>query len=365
MPFERLKNPLWDDAPPNAMETPIRNVQKQVAASCRVKHRASMSESAFPASHLRIADPDGLVGAIRGSELEPWLLSGHRRESELSRILMPGSCLDQAEIGPAMWFRGAMPKDCYTMVYVTACPEEGHSFNFNSRHRDQCLGFFAPGETLDAKTPEGYRHGTLTLPETVLLEAVESRYPEFPQQLLKRGRSFFPKEDACKALTALLGATAEAIRHTPEALGSKAARDSLECELHDHFFDLILSDRANGSTAPDPRMARRYQRMNLVRDFVRENSNRPIRLHELCLVSGLSRRGLEYLFRDLLGVKASTFLQEIRLHGVRRELLAAEPRHGSVKRCALDWGFWHLGRFAADYHALFGEMPSATLARRD
>jgi hypothetical protein len=30
-----------------------------------------MFESAYDVSHLRIADPDGLVGAIRGSELEP------------------------------------------------------------------------------------------------------------------------------------------------------------------------------------------------------------------------------------------------------------------------------------------------------
>jgi hypothetical protein len=99
-------------------------------------YRASMSASADYVSHLRIADPDGLVGAIRGSELEPWLLGGHRGESELSRIMLPESCLDHAEIGPAMWFRGAMPTDCYTMVYVTACPEEGNSFT--TRRRALC-----------------------------------------------------------------------------------------------------------------------------------------------------------------------------------------------------------------------------------
>jgi hypothetical protein len=111
-----------------------------------------MSEAAVPISHLRIADPEGLVGAIRGSELEPWILSGHRRESGLTRVMLPGSCLDQVEIGPAMWFRGAMPKDCYTMVFVTACPEEGHSFNFKSRFHGQYIGFYAPGEAIDVMT---------------------------------------------------------------------------------------------------------------------------------------------------------------------------------------------------------------------
>jgi AraC family transcriptional regulator, ethanolamine operon transcriptional activator len=34
-----------------------------------------------------------------------------------------------------------------------------------------------------------------------------------------------------------------------------------------------------------------------------------------------------------------------------------------VKKIALDSGFWHLGHFAKDYHALFGENPSETLRR--
>jgi AraC-like DNA-binding protein len=323
-----------------------------------------MSDPAFPVNHQRMADPEGLVGAIQGSELDAWLLSGHRKESELSRVLLPGSCLDQAEFGPAMWFRGAMPKDCYTMVFVTACPEDGHSFNFNSRHRDECMGFFAPGEALDATTPAGYRQSTLTIPESVFLGLVESRYQEFPQQLLKKGGSIFPAKAACRELVAMLDGLAETIHHTPEALASEAARQSLESELHEQFFDAIQRDRGNGAPAANPRMTRRYQRMKRVRDFIRENSHRRIRLEELCAVGGLSRRGIEYLFLDLLGVQASAYLRRTRLHGVRRELLAAGPSHGLVKQCAMNWGFRHLGRFAGEYRALFSESPSATLSRR-
>jgi AraC-like DNA-binding protein len=320
-----------------------------------------MSESGTAVSRIQFNDADGFVGAIRGSQLEPWVLGGHRAESELSRILLPGSCLDQAEIGSAMWFRGEMPKNCYTLVYVDACPQDGHSLNFSSRHRDQCLGFFAPGEVLDATTPSGYRHGTLTIPASVFHQAVESRYPEFTETLLKRGRSIFPDANACRNVTALLGGIMETVRRDADALAGEATRAALECELHDRFFDLLRKDQANPMADGNPKISRRYQRLNLLRDFIRENTHRPIRMDELCAVSGLSRRGLEYLFMDLLGVGVSAFLHKLRLHGVRRELLATDPRHGSVKRCALDWGFWHLGRFAAEYRALFGENPSATL----
>lgn len=337
-------------------------MQFQVAADGWEKYRFHVDETVFPVSRLHVADPEGLVEAIRGSELDPWLLSGHRTDSGLSRIMLPESCLDQVEIGPAMWFRGVMPKDCYTLVYITACPEEGQSFNFSSRHRDRCLGFFAPGGILDAKTPPGYRHATLTIPEAVFHKALECRQQVISEKLLKQGGSFFPQETACRSIETVLDAMQETLRSAPDTLAIKTARESLAGEIHDRFLDLIRSD--GGCEVTNARTTRRYQRLRLVREFIAENSHRPIRLHELCHVSGLSRRGLEYLFVDLLGVRVSAFLMQQRLHGVRRDLLAAEPRHGLVKQCALNWGFWHLGRFAAEYRALFGENPNAVLRRR-
>ncbi|MCK5375915.1 MAG: helix-turn-helix domain-containing protein, partial [Acidobacteria bacterium] len=32
-----------------------------------------------------------------------------------------------------------------------------------------------------------------------------------------------------------------------------------------------------------------------------------------------------------------------------------------VTDVANNWGFWHMGQFAADYRKMFGELPSQTL----
>ncbi|WP_421848604.1 helix-turn-helix domain-containing protein [Marinomonas sp.] len=78
----------------------------------------------------------------------------------------------------------------------------------------------------------------------------------------------------------------------------------------------------------------------------------------LCEHLGMSRRGLYDVFMKLLGVNPSTYLRQLRLHGVRKDILL-EP-HSSVTEIAFRWGFWHLGVFSQYYKEQFGELPSKT-----
>jgi AraC family transcriptional regulator, ethanolamine operon transcriptional activator len=110
-------------------------------------------------------------------------------------------------------------------------------------------------------------------------------------------------------------------------------------------------------------ISRRYGALRKIRDHIAAHRATPIRLDDLCLASGMSRRGLEYLFNDFFGIGVHAFVRCQRLHGVRRAIFASHPAACRVKRIALDWGFWHLGRFAHDYRVFFGESPSETVLR--
>jgi AraC family ethanolamine operon transcriptional activator len=54
------------------------------------------------------------------------------------------------------------------------------------------------------------------------------------------------------------------------------------------------------------------------------------------------------------------FLKTLRLNAARHELHRASGAT-TVTEVAFHWGFFHLARFAADYHQMFGELPSQTL----
>jgi AraC-like DNA-binding protein len=90
---------------------------------------------------------------------------------------------------------------------------------------------------------------------------------------------------------------------------------------------------------------------------------RNLRMAEICAALGVSERLLRSLCAEHLGMSPTTYLRLRRMSLVHRTLRRGEPEATSVSEVARGYGFGSLGRFAADYRALYGELPSATLRR--
>jgi AraC-like DNA-binding protein len=316
-----------------------------------------------PIVSQQVLDPESLAVAVRHTNLQTCQLSGRPLPSLIARLLCQRVCLDFASLGPAMLFSGSMPQDFYTLVFVTECPEKGRSFNFATEHTDGFMGFFPPGVMLDAYTPEGYANATLTVPSTIFLAAVEQRFPEIPSGVLKRGACIRIGSAEQTRLRGLLSTVRAGMNHVTKPLADDMVRKPLEDVLLDSFLTALRS--GCDSLVPDPRkrIEGRVRRLRQARDYMADNLHQPILLEDLCSVLGMSRRGVEVLFRDSLRIGPSAFLRHQRLHGVRRALMSTPPSHGVVKETALSWGFWHMGHFSHEYQSLFGEKPSMTLAR--
>lgn len=108
-------------------------------------------------------------------------------------------------------------------------------------------------------------------------------------------------------------------------------------------------------------------RIELVKQLQRwtdEHPLEPISLESLCSQAYVGRRTLIQGFQEHLGMGPMAYFKLRRLHGVRRELLEAQPGAATISGLAASWGFLNPGHFARDYRRLFGELPSATLPRR-
>ena len=307
--------------------------------------------------------PEMLMEGIRGSNLVPCQLSARPSASWIARWSASRIGLDLVSLGPALLFSGAMPKDRYTLTFVLACPGGGVSYNFGLRHTDGYLALYPPGSVLETSMAEGCVNSNLTIPVAEFHAAAARFFPEIPERVLREGAAMrvAPAEQA--VLRGLLRQLEAAIRSGRGGLENASVRSRIERDLLAAYFAALRSGCEAPIHGPRPRDAGRYQRIRRARDFIADHLDEAIHLEDVGMEIGLSARGTENLFKDLIGVNPVVFLRHQRLHGARRKLLAAGPGEATVKMAALESGFRHLGRFAAEYRALFGESPRETLGR--
>ncbi len=124
----------------------------------------------------------------------------------------------------------------------------------------------------------------------------------------------------------------------------------------------ILSFLASGTVRnSEPSRATRVKAARAIREYLDDADDLPLTVAELCSRVGVSAPTLYRAFQDEFGLGPKQYIQYRRLNAVRDQLL--DPASTSkIVDAANKWGFWHMGKFAADYRQLFGERPSETLA---
>jgi AraC family transcriptional regulator, ethanolamine operon transcriptional activator len=141
--------------------------------------------------------------------------------------------------------------------------------------------------------------------------------------------------------------------------------DALDREVED---SLLAAFRAaltsNKAPRPTPLASRnRWRYVRAVRNHIEAHLGDPLRIETLCQIAGVSERTLETSFREVTYCSPRQFIKIRRLNTVRHALIRSRRGETSVKAIAIGCGFWHMGHFAHDYLAHFGESPSASLAR--
>jgi len=137
----------------------------------------------------------------------------------------------------------------------------------------------------------------------------------------------------------------------------------VQSNMHSAIIGHILETLTGASPAPmpAPSFKARSHLVSEAIEYAQARSSNPPTVEELCSKLNISRRLLNYYFHEVLGTTPHQHLRNLRLNGVRRELRTNSASQPVIREIAAQWGFWHLPRFANEYRALFGELPSATL----
>ena len=163
---------------------------------------------------------------------------------------------------------------------------------------------------------------------------------------------------AANAAVDLLFAALRRIEDDPAAFAEAHARATLERALLDAFARAVAS--ADPAAAQDRAKLPATRLVRQCEEYLESHLHLPVYIAELCTLTGASERTLRNAFHTVYGVGPTRYLVQRRLAMARRALRHAQPGD-TVTAIATRNGLWDLGRFAADYRALYGEPPSATL----
>jgi AraC family ethanolamine operon transcriptional activator len=97
-------------------------------------------------------------------------------------------------------------------------------------------------------------------------------------------------------------------------------------------------------------------------ELLEDSDAMPLTVSDLCKRIGTSAPTLYRAFQEQFGVSPKQYIQIRRLCGARQQLFEKTTEE-SIADIANNWGFWHMGQFAADYRQHFGELPSETLTQ--
>ena len=142
------------------------------------------------------------------------------------------------------------------------------------------------------------------------------------------------------------------------------SRESVRLGYEDRIMTVIaemVSLGADRRLGEMPRHEMRTKLVNACWNLARQEQDRNLTMEDLCVETKASERVLRCAFQEMTGHSPALFLRNHRLHKARRMLL---DEASSVKEAAYSCGFTEMGRFSGYYRKLFGENPSATLARR-
>lgn len=313
-----------------------------------VRATPSRPNPAYHRARIVGFSPDAFREVIRGGRFDHDVLEARTLDATLERVTGRSFVLDRGHYGFATVVEGDFDprRLCFGMV---DCPRGESRTNGRAVGRND-LQLYAEGSELLYRSGVDTRWIGLQVDRDALDAAALERLGRpaaFPRE---RDTNLCVGTDAATRVRRCIDSVADDARTgAPPEMGERALLETL-AETLAHRGD------------PAPRSSARRDLVRRAMDVLRAHIDEPYESERVCGALGVSERALQLAFRQCLGMSPSRWSLCLRLNAARHALLHAE-RGASVTAIAHRLGFHHLGRFAQDYRAHFGQSPSNTLRR--
>jgi AraC family ethanolamine operon transcriptional activator len=300
-------------------------------------------------------DIDEMASAIRVAEVAFTAVGNAPRASWIASAELPRSVFQSGGFSTPHLARASIDP-ARVVVYLVL----GGELRVRGRYLDRTqVGLYRPGAEHQHAARAPFAFALAALQEDDLASAASAlRGTDWVRA--KDSLMFVrPEPEALRTLRRQIRVLATVAQRQPDRLRSRAARRAFEKDLLDEVA------RALASAAPVPILGRPSSHsavVSAVEELLSARAGQPVTVTEMCRAARTTERTLRNAFTSVYGMGPNRFARLRRVNEVHRLLRAGRPED-SVAGIATELGIWDLGRFAAQYRALFRELPSQTLVR--
>jgi AraC family ethanolamine operon transcriptional activator len=306
---------------------------------------------------VRGFDAHQLCESFAPGQIEHRLLEPGEFDAHLLRINTAKLSLLLFRYSLPIALNGSWPEDCAAVLFglemTSGTIAQGQAFTSGA------IALFDRATGIDARLAARSKCALLIMRRDVLRAAIADG--DGASADIASGVPRCARETEMRRLRGLLRAVLDDAELTGQLLRTPGSAAAFERDVLSTFARALATaerHRPKGLNA----LERRGRLVKKAEEYVIAHLDESVRMERLCREVGASARALEYAFQGVYCMGAMRYLRTIRLNEVRKALLDADTTNvTTVTSAAMDWGFWHLGEFAAAYKGLFGEVPSETL----
>ena len=251
---------------------------------------------------------------------------------------------------------GASPEGYWSFAFVTGAPI---IWKGKELQPDEVV-VLKPGSELDGLGRSDFRVVTIAFPESVLEQICEEH--ELPEimKIIRENDLIRVNRWAQNQFTSYLLKVLDEVRLNPSLMDAPGYVELCDQEIPAKLCQIVEGPGKRGKIFTSGNRERIIKKAS---QFISESIYNPVSISDLCRITGVSERTLQYSFKEYYGISPKTYLKAQMLNMVHFALNKADPDLTNVVDVAYQCGFWHMGQFAADYRQMFGKLPSETLRK--
>ena len=286
------------------------------------------------------SDNDELRETIKGWDLDFKQIDNGDFKFTLKQSANENYNLLLADCNRVLDQKGASPKNMKTFALLSK--DSSEVFWLGKDFLPGDLALYPDSQELDAFSKSGFKVFVISLKEEIFENTVETLKISNEDIFSGKHNIFRLNNLNYQLLNDVFNSSLNGYDYNLNSLGKN------------YFAELLLDVISGNDNKKTDKYNLRLKAINEVREQLHSEPQKNYTIHDLCLLTGVSKRTLQYAFLEFCSVPPLTYIRNYKLN-IAYNLIKNTDQN--ISEIAFSLGFKHLGYFSFYFKRVFGQSP--------